>query len=53
MKLDYFTYLSMTRQKDNKDTYIKFLMEVMEYTKKSAESYAKHFYNDDGTLREE
>lgn len=50
--MNYFAYLYLTQQKDNKDTYIKFLVEIMDYSKESAKKNASLFYNEDGTLRE-
>ena len=44
--MDYFSYLSFTKQKDNKETFIKYLIEVMEYKEKEAIKEASIYYKE-------
>lgn len=50
--MNYFDYLSITKQKDTKDTYIKYLIEIVDYSEEQAIKYSSMFYNEDGSLRE-
>jgi hypothetical protein len=42
--MNYFDYLSMTNQEDNKTTFEKYLVEVLGYTTEQAERESKIYY---------
>lgn len=42
--MNYFDYLRATRKEDTKENFIKYLIEVLEYTEEKAEKEAKIYY---------
>lgn len=49
--MSYFSYLSITGKNDVKETYIEYLIKILNYTDGQAKEYSKIFYNEDGTLK--
>jgi len=44
--MSYFDYLSMTNQKDTKETFEKYLVEILDYEEKKAEQQSKIYYKE-------
>ena len=42
--MNYFDYLSLTRQKDTRDTVEKYLMDVLYYTEEQAKKESEVYY---------
>ena len=46
--MNYFDYLSLTRKKDTRDTFIEYLVSVLDYTEQEAIEESKIFYENGG-----
>lgn len=42
--MNYFDYLSLTRQEDTRDTFEKYLVDVLDYTEEQAKKESEIFY---------
>lgn len=45
--MNYFDYLSLTKQEDTRDTFEKYLMAVLDYTEEQAKNESKIFYEEE------
>ena len=46
--MNYFDYLSLTRKEDTRDTFIEYLVSVLDYTEQEAIEESKLFYDERG-----
>ena len=42
--MNYFDYLRLTRKEDTRDTFIEYLVSILDYTEKNAIEYSKLYY---------
>ena len=45
-EMTYFDYLSITRQEDTRESFEKYLMDVLDYTEEQAEKESEVYYNE-------
>lgn len=44
--MTYFDYLSLTRQEDTRESFEKYLMDVLDYTEEQAKKESEVYYNE-------